>query len=57
MSNLPNQIYNVDEKGMPLDLRATKIVAGRGHKKYDIEHLATRIRSLVTAYQKVIGNI
>ena len=29
----PNQIYNVDETGMPLDHRAPKIVAGRGHKK------------------------
>ena len=26
----PNQIYNVDETGMPLD---PKVVAGRGHKK------------------------
>lgn len=25
----PNQIYNVDETGMPLDHRAPKIVAGR----------------------------
>ena len=29
----PNQIYNVDETGMPLDHRAPKIVTGRGHKK------------------------
>ena len=29
----PNQIYNVDETGMPLDHRAPKIVVGRGHKK------------------------
>ena len=29
----PNQIYNVDEMGMPLDHRAPKIVAGRGQKK------------------------
>ena len=42
----PNQIYNVDETGMPLDHRASKIVAGKGQKKYDTEHLATRVRSL-----------
>ena len=29
----PNQIYNVDETGMPLDHRAPKVVAGRGQKK------------------------
>ena len=29
----PNQIYNVDETGMPLDYRAPKIVAGRSQKK------------------------
>ena len=33
LMDFPNQIYNVDETGMPLDHHAPKIVAGRGHKK------------------------
>ena len=31
--NCPNQIYNIDESGMPLDHKPPKIIARKGTKK------------------------
>lgn len=39
LMNLPGQIYNVDETGMPLNNKVPKIVTRRGHKKSSMPHI------------------
>ena len=43
--DFPNQMYNLDEMGMPLDHHAPKVVAGRGQKKVRYQTSGKRVRS------------
>ena len=40
----PENIYNVDETGMPLDHWAPRILAKKGLKKFDTPHLETSLK-------------
>ena len=41
----PEAIYNMDETGVPLEPRPTKVVAKRGQKKSDVVHQDRRCKS------------
>ena len=44
LMNLPNQIYNVDETGMPLEHRPPKVVTKKAKKKLDAGRQATGVK-------------
>jgi len=52
----PNQIYNVDETGMPLDHRPPKVVAQRGQKKVRCRTSGNRSQVTVIACVSATGH-
>ena len=46
MENYPEQIYNMDESGIPLDPRPPKVAARKGQKK--VRYASSRRKNQIT---------
>ena len=55
--NSPNQIYNVDETGMPLDHRPPKIVTARGQKKVRCRTSGNKSQITIIACVSAVGQV
>lgn len=57
LQNLPSQIYNVDETGVPLDPKAPKIVVRKGTKKARYQSPGRKGQITVVACGNAAGNM
>ena len=57
LMNSPQQIYNVDETGVPLDPKALSIVAATGSKKVRVRSTGKKGQVTVVACRSASGQV